>query len=247
MSTTSLKLLASDAYSCINLPSELNSSHKYLLVANNLAKELTEKYRDVHLKLNPKTQDIRPFLWNNFTAIKRYTYVVSLTDLSESSIHSIPEYKKWQHLAVVEADLNDLDIIQHIQFLKAKVRPNRLSIIQQDLQQNKHHLKTLSIKNDLGELLAQMIFNHSKPTAEQLFYTDELSFKRNRGGVFAQYAFMLFFKNKGYTQFDFCGANFKSIALYKSRFPGNLQVFYELWHHQNKLKNLARKFLFHQI
>ncbi len=239
--------MASDAYSNINLPSELNSSHKYLLAANILAKELTEKYRDVHIKLNPKTQDIRPFLWNNFIAIKRYTYIVSLAELSESAVHTIPEYKKWQHLALAEADLNELDILQHIQFLKGKVPSKRLAIIQQDLQHNKHFLKTLGIKNEKGELLAQMIFNHSKPTVEQLFYTDELTFKRNRGGVFAQYAFMLFFKNKGYAQFDFCGANFKNIALYKSRFPGNLQVFYELWHHQNKLKNLARKFLFHQI
>lgn len=247
MRTTSLTLLASNAYSTINLPSELNSSHKYLIVAINIAKELSESYENVHLKLSPKTQDIRPFLWNNFTAIKRYTYIVSLAELSESAVHIIPEYKKWQHLQVVAADINEFDIKQHIRFLKGKVRPKRLVIIQQDLHKNQHHLKTLSIKNELGEVLAQMIFNHTSANAEQLFYVDDPSFKRSRGGVFAQYAFMLYFKKQGYFQFDFCGANFKNIALYKSRFPGNLQVFYELWHHQNPLKNTVRRYLFHQI
>lgn len=243
----SLILAASNAYSTINLPSELNSSHKYLLVANNIAKELCESYENVHLKFSPKTQDIRPFLWNNFTAIKRYTYIVSLEELIEMHVFSIPEYKKWQHLQLAVADINEFDIKQHIHFLKGKVRSKRLSTIQQDLQKNKHQLKTLSVKNELGEVLAQMIFNHTSAIAEQLFYIDEPSFKRSRGGVFAQYAFMLYFKKQGYLLFDFCGANFKNIALYKSRFPGNLQVFYELWYHQNPLKNIVRRYLFHQI
>ena len=247
MSSSFLRLPASSAYTNINLPTELNSAHKYLIVANSLAKELSTTHKDVHLKLSPKTQDVRPFLWNNFTTIKRYTYLVELSELTEDYLQTIPEYKKWQHLQVVEEPLSETDIKHHVQFLKNKVKSKRLSVIENDLMQNRALLNTLSIKNNEGELLAQMLYNHQEKNAEQLFYMDDSSFKRNRGGVFAQYAFMWYFKNKGYTQFDFCGANIKNIALYKSRFPGKLHSFYELWHHQNKFKNLARKFLFHQI
>ncbi len=247
MSSIFLRLPASSAYTNISLPTELNSAHKYLIVANSLAKELSFNHQDVHLKLSPKTQDIRPFLWNNFIAIKRYTYLVELSELTETYLQTIPEYKKWQHLQVVEEPLSDAYIKHHVQFLRNKVNSKRLRVIEKDLIQNRSLLNALSIKNEVGELLAQMLFNHQDKNAEQLFYMDESTFKRNRGGVFAQYAFMWYFKNKCYAQFDFCGANIKNIAHYKSRFPGKLHSFYELWHHQNKLKNFARKFLFHQI
>lgn len=240
-------LSASDAYSPLQLINTSDSSHKYLIESQSFIHHLIDTYSDVHLKLHPSISDIRPFLWNNFIALKRYTYVVDLKELSDELLQTVPEYKKWSHLQVIEKALTAKDVEEHIQFLKPFVKSVRLQKIKSDLLQNIEQLSTLNIYNEEQNLTAQMIFNKNTSYAAQLFYRDTLDFKRNRGGVFAQYAFMQHFKNKGYTKFDFCGANMKSIASFKSRFPVQLVSFYELWYHQNKLKNTLRKFLFHQV
>jgi hypothetical protein len=240
-------LSASDAYSPLILTNTADSSHKYLFESQSFVQHLINTYADVHLKLHPSINDIRPFIWANFIALKRYTYVVDLNEITNDLLQAIPEYKKWSHLQVMEKALTPEDIEGHVQFLKPFVKSTRIQKINSDLLQNIKQLSTLSIINEEHEIAAQMIFNKNTSYAAQLFYRDTPDFKRNRGGVFAQYAFMQHFKNKGYSQFDFCGANIKSIATFKSRFPVQLVSFYELWHHQNKIKNTLRKFLFHQV
>jgi hypothetical protein len=240
-------LPASEAYTDFYVSEALDSDHKYLLEVQDFLKELHSQHQDIHLKLRPSISDVRPFLWNNFTAIKRYTYIVDLSSITAEMLQAIPEYKRWQHLQVVEQSLSVHEIRQHLTFLEHKVKAKRLAIIEKDLQEHITTLNTLSVVDEQYNVLAQMIFNTKSKNAEQLFYMDQPGFKRNRGGVFAQYAFMWYFKNKAYTHFDFCGANIKSIANYKRRFPAKLCAYFELWHSKSVLKTLARKYLLHHI
>jgi hypothetical protein len=240
-------LPAYQAYTNFQMASTLDSDHKYLQETQEFVKNLCSQHPQIHLKLRPIITDIRPFLWNNFTAIKRYTYIVDLNSITSEALHAIPEYKRWQHLRVVEQSLSIHDIQQHLTFLEHRVLPKRLRIIERDLKEHISELNTLNIIDEQYNVLAQMIFNTNTQHVEQLYYLDQLSFKRKRGGVFAQYAFMWYFKNKGYTQFDFCGANIKSIANYKRRFPGKLSPYYELWYTKSVILTLARKYLLHQV
>lgn len=239
-------LPCSQGYTELSIQPSLNSAHKYLIEVDKCVKELCTQHPNIHLKLRPNITDIRPFLWNNFIAIRRYTYLCDLSVLSDELLNAVPEYRKWSHLQVVEknADSSDLDL--HLHFLKDKIPAARFIQIKHDVHQHIHQLNALNIISEKGEVLAQMLYNHRYNRAEQLFYVDEPEFKRNRGGVFAQYAFLKHFRDKGFGEFDFCGANMKSIALYKRRFPVHLASFYELWYHQNTLKRMFRRFMYRQ-
>lgn len=237
-------LPASQGYSSVF--TSANTS-KYLLEATSQVNSLCKQFSNIHLKLKPGTSDVRPFLWNNFICLKRYTYTVDLTNISKEQLQNIPEVKKWQALQVCHEALNSDDINQHILYLKPYVKQKRLSIIQKDLLDNCADLNVLNIVDEQNNTLAQMIFNIHQTEAQQLFYYINEESKKKRIGVFAQYAFMLYFKDKGYTKFDFCGANIPNIAEYKSSFPVNLESFYELWYHRNPLKSLAHRYLFHQV
>lgn len=240
-------LPASQAYTSLQVSDMLDSEHKYLLEVQEFVNELCSQHQQIHLKLRPSITDIRPFLWNNFTAIKRYTYVVELNSINSEILQNIPEYKRWQHLRIVEQGLSVHDIQQHLKFLEQRVVPKRLRIIERDLKEHITELNTLNVIDEQYNVLAQMIFNTNTQHIEQLYYLDQLAFKRNRGGVFAQYAFMWYFKNKGFSTFDFCGANIKTIANYKRRFPGKLSPFYELWYSKSTILSIVRKYLLHHI
>ncbi len=237
-------LPASQAYT--SLETSKNTS-KFLLEATSQLKSLCDQFSNIHLKLKPNNIDVRPFLWNNFICLKRYTYTVDLANINHEMFLTIPEYKKWQHLKIVQEHLTTEVIHQHIEFLKPIVKHSRLNTIKHDLTDNIRSLNVLNIVNEQGNVLASMIFNTESTEAQQLFYYISDENKKQRIGVYAQYAFMLYFKEQGYTIFDFCGANIPTIAEYKQRFPVKLEAFYELWYHRNPLKSLAHRYLFHQV
>lgn len=239
-------LPCSQAYTELSFQPSLSSPHKYLIEVDKSVKELCSQHQYIHLKLRPNIADIRPFLWNDFIAIKRYTYLCDLTALSDDVLNAVPEYRKWAHLQVLERNADSSDLRLHLDFLKAKIPASGFKQITQDLHQHIHQLNSLNVISEKGEVLAQMLYNHQYNRAEQLFYVDDPDFKRNRGGIFAQYAFLKHFRDKGFAEFDFCGANMKSIALYKSRFPVHLASFYELWYHQHSLKKMFRRFMYRQ-
>jgi hypothetical protein len=235
---------ASQGYS--NVQTSANTS-KYLIEATSELKSICHQFSNIHLKLKPVNTDVRPFLWNDFICLKRYTYTVNLAELNKEQIENIPEIKKWQALQVRQEVLNIEDVHQHITFLKPYVKQKRLKVIQTDLLENLQNLNVLNITDEHNNTLAQMIFNIHQTEAQQLFYYINDESKKKRIGVFAQYAFMFYFKEKGYITFDFCGANIPTIAEYKSSFPVKLESFYELWYHRNPLKSLAHRWLFHQV
>ncbi len=244
ISNNNVILPATLGYSNVN--TSTNTS-KYLLEATSEIKRACRQFSNIHLKLKPENTDIRPFLWNNFVCLKRYTYTVDLTNIRKEQLENIPEVKKWQALHVRQELLRSEDIHQHIQFLKPYVRHKRLKVIQKDLLENIHDLYVLNVVDEQSYIHAQMIFNIHQAEAQQLFYYINNESKKKRIGVYAQYAFMFYFKERGYSVFDFCGANIPTIAEYKSSFPVKLESFYELWYHRNPLKSLARRYLFHQV
>ncbi len=225
----------------------INTTSKYLIEAPLIINGLCNQFSNIHLKLKPGNTDVRPFLWNNFICLKRYTYTVELNTIEAHTIQLLPDYKKWQHLQVRQAVLRPEDIHQHINFLKPFVKKGRIKTILKDLLENITDLNVLNIVDEQNIVYAQMIFNIRYPEAQQLFYCISEENKKKRIGVFAQYAFMLYFKGKGYNTFDFCGANIPNIAEYKSSFPVTLECFYELWYHRNLLKSFTRRYLFHQV
>lgn len=237
-------LPASQAYTLLDTS---KNTSKYLLEATTHVEKLCDEFSNIHLKLKPGNTDVRPFLWNDFICLKRYTYTVALNNINKESIQSLPEFKKWQHLQVRQEVLRAEDIHQHINFLKPFVKKRRIKSIQIDLHENINDLNVLNIVDEQNLVYAQMIFNIHIPEAQQLFYFVSEESKKKRIGVFAQYAFMLFFKEKGYSTFDFCGANIPNIAEYKRSFPVKLEPIYELWFHRNPLKLLAHRYLFHQV
>lgn len=225
------------------------TGHKYLLETSASVQEIQKQYSNIHFKFNPSIQDIRPFLWKNFIAIQRYTYVVDLVELNEQSVLQVPEFKKIQteNFQLLERDASEADLLLHLNFLKGRILKRRWNIIHKDLFSNLSDISVLNIIDSHQKLKAQMLFNKRVSRAEQIFYWEDGDFKKNRGGIFAQYFFMLHFKRNDYKEFDFCGANIKSIAQFKSRFPVELKVIYELWYHRNPIKQWVRKYLFHQI
>lgn len=241
-------LPCSKAYTDINF-SEKFTDHLYLIEMQKILNEWCSQYDDIHLKLRPGINDIRPFIWSDFVTLQRYTYVVDLNSLSIEFVENIPEFKSWskENLTLTHRELNVNDVNFHLTFLKSKITSRKYKAIQNDLNARINELSVLELRDSNQNIKAQMIFNNNSKRAEQLFYIDDEDFKRNRGGIYAQYSFMLYFKEKGYSEFDFCGANLKNIAIYKSRFPVRLERIYELWYTKSKIKKLARQFLFHQI
>lgn len=225
------------------------SSHKFLIDKTKEIKNQIAIHPNIHYKFRPTLKDVRPFILNDFVVIKRYTYQVKLDELSIANVESIPEFSKFSMFPykLTNGDFNKSDLDLHLSFLKSKISNRRLRTIKKDLLKNIDCLSTLNIVDERGNLCSQMVYNKFSKNAEQLFYWDSDSFKRERAGIFAQYTFMLFLKEQGYTIFDFCGANMKNIAQYKSRFPVELLSFYEAWYHRNSIKRLLRKYLFHQI
>lgn len=197
-----------------------------------LIKQLQKKYVNIDFRLPIDIKDVRPFIWNDFSVIIKYTYVKSLLNLGYH--HNIKRILKKQNLNYSFKKNEDWPLVweHHNKDFEAfgirlRLRKKYLNYFEKMLRLG--IIDTYNAYNN-GVFISSIITITDKPGKKAYFpligtvdghYKDGLAVKL--------YDYTLSeLKSSGIDEVDLYGANMKSIARFKSKFNPELVQFYEV-------------------
>ncbi len=226
-----------------------------------------ENFKSIHIVHRPEMQDIRMFIWKGWKAFPLYTYYLPLenpNDILSKFAHDIrKQLKKCAKLRIVEStNIEEFYSLFEITFKRRK-RP--VPIKREKLKQIFEALK--------AQNLAQLFMAYSDretPVAGRIsVYTkhpvvhdwvaaaDPEYFSLGANPCLLWYIIQTF-SERGYKYLDLNGANIPSIATFKSRFGGELKVYFETLYYKyfvqeildesiKKIKSIIKRKFLHEL
>jgi hypothetical protein len=247
------------SYSSFYLKNDLTEK-SYGDLQISLIKILKSEFKNIKLKFETTITDVRPFIWEGFNLEVKYTHIKTNDLPPEASvINNLSKQVVKEYRFEVE-ELNNSNLLLNLEFLKKlSFSAKKIKELQKLLQlwAECNYLKAYSIykKNILVcSNLVLIDFNSSK------VYTILLN-KPDKQYKFAHsylyHSMIEWGKENGINTIDFCGANYKSISEFKSRFNTELTMYFVVSYSplRAKLKSayssiiyiLSRAFLFKLI
>lgn len=216
--------------------------HKQNSYLEEIALFIKQNYKSAYLNLSPEITDARPFFWTGFTVNPRYSFIVDLKQNLSYSVANKKSIKKAKRLNPLLTTKLDIDI-----FLKL----NKMTFARQDASFPFSDDETKKLLTDLYQ--KKLLIQYNVEIDNEIKGVRLLAIDRLNGKVFDFLAAsdIILMKSgvnnwlmdkifselsKSYHEFDFCGANIKSISRFKSAFGGKLTPFYQINWQPNKLK-----------
>lgn len=204
--------------------------------------QLKKKYTSITLVTAPEITDLRPFLWNNFQAELRYTYCKASDDnnYSERIFRYYKRALKKIGLFHTVCSFNDLDWKGYNDLFKT-LHYSTKQIIHiknwlSELDKN-NFLWCLQINNAQMQCAGSGIVLLDKVLKKGYFIYMDIN-KNQHSSETNAYIYIEIQKwllENGYDELDYLGANFKTIANYKSRFYPKLKPYYVVHYNRYNL------------
>jgi hypothetical protein len=232
------------SYSSFHIQNNL-SEKVYLDIITSLIKILKKDFKNIKFKLETNITDIRPFSWENFSIEVRYTHIKQNNLPPEKRVLKSlrKDYNsdydfKFEELNHASLKLN-LDTLRALSFSKTKINL---------------HQKLLATWAERGYLKAFNLYRSNTLICSSLVLIDysnfrvyiilinkvEKEFKNAHSFLYQQ--IISYCKENGWQTVDFCGANFKSISEFKSRFNTELKMYFMVSINNTKLNELTLLF-----
>lgn len=237
--TTALIAVLSDTKKNIVLPEGFSYTPFYIVrdinerlyvdVIISLIKILKKEYKKINFKFEIRITDIRPFSWENFLINVRYTHIKQDNLPPERRVlRSLgKDYNndynfKFEELNYANLKLN-LDTLRTLNFSKTKITLHQKLL---ESWADRGYLKAFNLYRNNALIHSSLVltdFDHSK--AYIILLNKVGNEFKNAHSVLYQKIIEFGRENKLKT-IDFCGANFKSISEFKSRFNTELKMYF---------------------
>ena len=187
------------------------------------------------VKLPPTFSDIRPFQWAGWTAQPRYTFLIDLPFSLENSEKSIRKnIKTAQNGKFIEYILNSTDVdgimrcieeTEGRQNFKYKFTRDEYLLL---ISQYSDVMKFYGVKDGNGELVAfrSLLIEQNGIALDMIAATRTDYLKLGVTQQLIDFALADAWDTYKCVQFDFCGANIKTVAKAKSKWGGRLTTYY---------------------
>jgi len=204
------------------------SDPKYAACVSHFLKELTAKFNNVEIRLPLSINDVRPFLWNNFTVKNFYTYV---KDLQEESYHpsTAKNIRKTANKGYEckRENLNEHNLALNMQLLTA------LQFFPKTIVGIEAFLKRVSSKDEIscyscylnGELIASniMFLDFQNKIAYTVLLNKLADEIKDDVHSLLHHFFFRDLKERGFAEVDLLGGDMQSIAAFKARMNASLK------------------------
>ena len=223
------------------------SERKQIEIQISLIKLLKEKYKKIFLKLNIDIQDIRAFKWEGFNVEVRYTYIRLKNFKPNKSINNrLKKINNFKTNISIQSPSYD-DIRLNIDFLKT-LNFNELkckSYLDLINKWNKNgFLKSfrIEIENKIVGAFLVLLDPQIKKAYTLMINSSNREFEFTHALVYQSITNWL--DENNFDEVDFCGANIKGIAFFKSLFNPILKNYYVLNYSAMQVKfNSIKHFL----
>ncbi len=215
-------------------------THKVHEISLELIKYLEKRFHSISISFNPYFTDIRSFTWRKYRSEVRYTYRTDIAELDNSFKHIDYSIRK----QINKAKKQDFKIIDGSSNsdIEELLRLEEMSFNRQGFTSPFHKtdsgLLIQSIVNDLDVSIYTMLLDEL-PVASRMEIIDNETIYDWRAGADPEYfntggnqlllwRVMEEMNKKGLKQFDFGGANIKTIANYKAAYNFSLVPYYNI-------------------
>lgn len=204
-----------------------------------LLRNLQQNYTDIYFRLPADVVDLRPFLWNDFKAEIRYTYIKALSDLTyHQNINRIIK-KESDHFSFKINEDWSLVWQHHARDLR------RFKIKEKQIEQCLDYFKKIKTSDNVesynlyinGTFVSSIIVLMDKLTQKAYFPLIGTvdSFYKDGAAVKLYDYTLKQLSLKGFETVDFLGANISSIARFKQKFYPNLVCYHEVKYVKNQV------------
>ena len=215
-------------------PSKVTAEH--ITITRELITQIQNQYSGVQLLLMPSTNDIRPWLWEKWSAVPCYTYIIDLSEELNLS-HSVrKQVKKCERNGFTVNEQWDLDNFWKI-YEKTQLKQGF------DLGMDRDQFfKLVNFLHNSNMALMVTALDSEKQLVssriEVLLPETDIAFDWVAGSdpdflntgatpwLMVKTADIL--TDKGFTKLDLCGADFESIARFKSELGGSLVQYFRV-------------------
>jgi hypothetical protein len=217
--------------------SPLLSDINYINCAEYLINSLKYSYSNITLKLTPEINDIRPFIWANFTIENKYTYIKKDTLPAHYSIVKNLSKLPQEYYSFIVNPIDDTSLelnskfLRNLGFSKSLINYYRLLILSWD---------------SIGIVKAFNLYKQNKLICSNIVIIDEskiYTILLNNVSGEDKYAHSYLYteiihwcKQNGILEIDFCGANLPSVAKFKSYFNADLVPYFVLSFSPSRVK-----------
>lgn len=235
-------------YSALLIDPELSEGSR-LEAMECLLQGLKHRHKSIDLRIEPRKQDIRPFLWEGFAAQQRFTYIKSTKDpvYNRNVVKNIRAAGEMGiHYAIntdVEHSLNSA--ITEMREMGGN-NPDLLAALCKDWYK-KGVLSTIDALDASGKVMASQILLEQEPHFVYLLLLTKIDKGGNTKVHSGLYDFIIrHYGEKGIAYVDFGGANYSSIARFKSNFFPDLESYTVLSYRsgwKGKVRTVIQKIL----
>lgn len=224
-------------YQYIWLKEDNKESWVLLEGLNFLIEELQKRYLKICLKLPVNFTDIRPFVWNNFSSVVRYTYVKNLSNLSyHENVRRILK-KENSHFSFKTNEDWDLVWEHHDKDLKKfnirkRISEKYLSYFRELKKDGNVETYNAYYNDVFVSSIIVLLDRVNKKAYLPLIGTVDGFYKEGLAIKIYDYT-LSELSREGFCLVDFCGANIKSIARFKHKFNPTLESYYEVKYSKN--------------
>ncbi len=218
------------------------SEEIYFKILESLFQNVLINNKTISFKLSPQITDIRPFIWHHYKIAVKYTNTQNNFSQAQISIQrNLTKNVSDKYTCYLE-DINNLSIKLNInQLKKIGIAKNHIFEYEKLFKSflNLEFYRAFNVYSDKKLICSNIVLiNQQQIFTLFLNSTD----KENKYAHTFLYQFMIdWCKENGMKKIDFCGANMKSISVFKSYFSNQLETYYEVsYKPYYQLKALAK-------
>lgn len=214
---------------------------------------LEPKYKRMALNNHYSINDIRPFIWRNYSPVVRYSFLIDLTSsddlLKQMEQRTRYDIKKSQKKCTQISTEDNLSAFHNLhemtykrQGLKCPVPEPRLKKIYQNLK-NLDKCRIYFAKDADKTVLSTAFIAWNGDVAYYLMGAVNHEMRDQGSANLLLWKAMMDLKEMGVRYFDLYGANTPSIALFKRGFGGKLKTYYRV----ERINSSLMRFLLNMI
>lgn len=213
---------------------ETISNLKYIEYLTDFVGRIIKEYSKINIRLPIVYQDIRPFLWNDFTVINNYTYLKKLENLNYSAgvRRNIEKCNNIDDLCFKQEALSGESLQLNLKIFKELgVLPQKVIKIKRIIEDMTYtgHLNSFNCYCK-GKLSASMIVLKDKPNKIAyliLLSQTRIAYKNNMHSALHHFMFTML-NNDGFETLDLMGGDIKTISAYKASLNTDLRAHFTL-------------------
>lgn len=218
-------------------------------LARSLTKTLSERFDFVAIASSPQFVDLRPFYQAGWEIKVLYTHLLKLT--SEEELHSRLDsavknkLNKARKLSVAVEEEEEASVFFPLWEMSLRRQGQRPFIVASRFRElfedlRRENLVRLFVARLGGEAVASRVAVIDRPLVYDWLAGADSDHFRTGANQLLVWEMIREFREEGFSQLDFCGANLPGVADFKASFGGELKSYYSLSRSFNLKGNVYR-------